>query len=383
MSRCHQTDALLDATFAGSDLTRQQAAHVAHCAECARALSDTRRFDAALARVGLDLSPALAPSATEVLAADGSHTKEGRLMMTVRRGLISSVAGAVVIGSILIGARWLSGEGPPAGIGSGPPAVALSGPLEDWLHDAEVATAASTGEILVGDASRLVRAEECGRDFTVVLQNDEGRDFYWVSGPKEDGREATGGRSRSVFAAEVARDRAADGALCERIVEATISRADAAAAVERMGGIPSDARVEAASLLEPGTAMVVMEGSLNFWSDEQWWVGPLHRSANGWSGKAEEWIGTNLPDESGGLKYIPADAIAGRWPDRSVLAVVLPDPPITAAVELDIDGVPHRYPANAGESTLIIALPDAIEGPIAVRYIGPDGEAFGEHVVEP
>lgn len=62
---------------------------------------------------------------------------------------------------------------------------------------------------------------------------------------------------------------------------------------------------------------------------------------------------------------------------------VLPDPAIAVAVELDMDGVPHRYHADPGESTLIIGLPDLIEGPIPVRFIRADGEALGEHVVQP
>ncbi len=139
---------------------------------------------------------------------------------------------------------------------------------------------------------------------------------------------------------------------------------------ERMGGIPRDARVEAASLLEPGTAMVVMEGAVDFWSADQWWLGMLHRSAGGWSGNAEEWIGTNLPDANGGLKYVPANKMSGGWPETNVLVAVLPDRS-AVAVELDLDGVPHRYLTDPGESTLIIALPDVIERPIPVRFIGP------------
>jgi len=379
MSRCRQTDAILDATFAGAGLTRDQGAHVTVCAECARALSDARRFDATLERIGLELAPEPAPPVADLLSVGGSQPKGGRLM-TARNGLIGGAAVVVVIGAIAIGGRWLTSGGTVDGIGSAPAAVALSGELNGWLQDAENATDTSTGGTS-DDTPLLVRAEECGRDYTAVLQGDGGREFYWVSGPKEDGSQATGGISRSLYSVEVARDLAAEGALCERIVEATISRADAAAAVERMGGIPGDAQVEAASLLEPGTAMVVMEGSVNFWSDAQWWVGLLHKANGEWSGSVDEWIGTNTPEMTGGLRVIGANTILRGAPATDVLVAVLPD--VAVAVELDIDGVPHRYPANPGEGMLIIALPDVIERPTAVRFIGPDGDAFGEHIIGP
>ena len=382
MSRCHQTDALLDATLVGTDLSRNQAAHAVHCAECARVLSEARRFDGALTRTGVELSPEPMPDAAELIAVDAAYRKEGRLM-TVRRGLVGGAATAVVIGVVLVGVSWLSRDVGVGGVGGAPPAVGLSGDFDGWLQAAEDATAASTGDIFAGDAPRLVRVEDCGRDFTAMLEDDGSHEFSWVSGPKEDGSEATGGVSRDLYSIEVARERAADDVLCERIVEATISRTDAAEAVDRMGGIPGDARVEAASLLEPGTAMVLMEGSVDFWSEEQWWIGPLHRSPDGWSGNAEEWIGTNLPDGSGGLKYIPANTMASGWPETNLLVTVLPDPAIAVAVELDLDGVPHRYHADPGESTLIIGLPDLIARPIPVRFIAPDGMAFGEHRVEP
>ena len=139
---------------------------------------------------------------------------------------------------------------------------------------------------------------------------------------------------------------------------------------ERMGGIPRDARVEAASLLEPGTAMVVMEGRSTSGRPISGGLGRFTGQLEGGRGNAEEWIGTNLPDANGGLKYVPANKMSGGWPETNVLVAVLPDRS-AVAVELDLDGVPHRYLTDPGESTLIIALPDVIERPIPVRFIGP------------
>lgn len=49
-SRCRQTDALLEATFAESGLTRAQATHAADCRSCARELAAARRFGIELHR---------------------------------------------------------------------------------------------------------------------------------------------------------------------------------------------------------------------------------------------------------------------------------------------------------------------------------------------
>lgn len=56
MSRCRQTERLLDVTFSGSDLTRVQADHAVACGDCARALAEARRFDRELGRIGHDLA---------------------------------------------------------------------------------------------------------------------------------------------------------------------------------------------------------------------------------------------------------------------------------------------------------------------------------------
>jgi hypothetical protein len=62
MSRCARTDAVLGAAFDAGELSRADAAHVETCPECARATSHVRRFDAELARIGLELAPEALPS---------------------------------------------------------------------------------------------------------------------------------------------------------------------------------------------------------------------------------------------------------------------------------------------------------------------------------
>lgn len=61
MSRCRQTDSLLDSSLAGIDLTRAQAEHASRCQMCARAVMTSNRFDGALRRLAADLSPEQMP----------------------------------------------------------------------------------------------------------------------------------------------------------------------------------------------------------------------------------------------------------------------------------------------------------------------------------
>lgn len=104
MSRCHQTDALLDSIFAGTDITRAQADHAAGCSECARALAHARRFDGELHRIGLDLSPEAVSSAA--LAAP-SLIRGGR-SMTWRRGVFGAAGAAVLLMAVVYGGgQWL------------------------------------------------------------------------------------------------------------------------------------------------------------------------------------------------------------------------------------------------------------------------------------
>ncbi len=145
MSRCHQTDAILDATFAGTDLTRTQAAHAAVCGECARALSQSRRFESDLNHVGLDVSPEPMPPAAEVAFLEDPYPK-GAAWMTLRRVFAGGAIAVVVVGAVLIGVKWLPGNVTPIGVGSEPPAAALAGEFDGWLRDAGEAVADSTGE---------------------------------------------------------------------------------------------------------------------------------------------------------------------------------------------------------------------------------------------
>lgn len=110
MSRCHQTDALLDVIFAGSGLTGAQADHAVGCAECAHALAQARRFDGELQRIGAELLVEPTPAAAE-LNGLSTPTQRGEWMMTARRSLIVGVGTAAVIAIALLGGRAISGVG--------------------------------------------------------------------------------------------------------------------------------------------------------------------------------------------------------------------------------------------------------------------------------
>ena len=111
MSRCATTPSLLDVRFAEVDLTRDQAAHVAACAECVRAFALLRRFDAGLESIGHDLAPERVGDVRELMRV--TVPEEGSTV-SWRRGLIGVAAVAVVLLAIVgvsaLGERPLGAE---------------------------------------------------------------------------------------------------------------------------------------------------------------------------------------------------------------------------------------------------------------------------------
>ena len=107
MSRCPQTDGLLDAILARVDLTRSEAEHVAGCSECVRTLAQARRFERELHRASADLSPEPMPTPQEVLPV--MNDSERRTGAFRRRALAGSLAavGILVVGAFL-GGEWLA-----------------------------------------------------------------------------------------------------------------------------------------------------------------------------------------------------------------------------------------------------------------------------------
>lgn len=104
MSRCRQTDALLDATFSMAGLTRAQASHAASCRACAQELAASRRFGVELHR------------AAELMVRDAESDSRLRDTASLMRGggtmrSLVAVLGIVVI--VLIvgvgygGGRWM------------------------------------------------------------------------------------------------------------------------------------------------------------------------------------------------------------------------------------------------------------------------------------
>jgi hypothetical protein len=126
MSRCAQTDGLLDAVFASADLTRSQADHAAGCSECARALAQARRFDGELDRTGAELSPELMPAPQEVLMAVNDDDR--RAGTSRQRLLVGGFAAVGVLAvAAFLGGEWLAGViRPDAGMQPGSVRIAAA-----------------------------------------------------------------------------------------------------------------------------------------------------------------------------------------------------------------------------------------------------------------
>jgi len=249
MSRCRETDAILDATFAGAGLTRDQASHATTCVECARATSQARRFDAELAQVGVDLSPEPMPAGAELVVVTTPPERGGR-SMTLRRSLVGGAAAAVLLAAVVFGGgQWLGstfgGALPPGGI--------ASEDLNAWLDNALASVIDETGRGARPADWEPVQVEECGSTaiaFFAERDPDSNRAFRWAVG--EPGRLPVvdaGGLTGTLTDAGVAAIR---GSLpvCSMIVDPALGEERARDALQRAREA-WDGRVEAERIVAP------------------------------------------------------------------------------------------------------------------------------------
>lgn len=180
MTRCRQTDALLDATFAGTDLTSAQAEHAAACSRCARALSQAHRFDAELERVGAHLAPEVLPAASDLT--DVVEPTRSRGSSTSQRSVFGRVAlAAVIVITLLGGGSWFGSAFGGRGQGDGIGAVEL----DAWLDRAITDVVATTGRGARGADWRPVQVEACGKTaiaFYAERDLDSARVYRWAIG---------------------------------------------------------------------------------------------------------------------------------------------------------------------------------------------------------
>lgn len=159
MSRCARTEQLLDAAFAGVDLTRRQAKHLAACAECARALALLRRFDSRLGAVGRQVAPERLGAIHDLIGV--SIPREGDTV-SWRNGLMSVAGIAALLLAVLV----------TSGLGEGWPGGNIGRVLGLRLHSAEAASAFRIPEdavVIVGDDAVGLRIRDLGNAATFEL----------------------------------------------------------------------------------------------------------------------------------------------------------------------------------------------------------------------
>ena len=379
MSRCRQTDELLGATFAGTDLTRAQAEHVRGCAECARAISQARRFENELGRVGAALAHEPMPAIGDMTSTP-TTTLNGGTPMTLRRGLIGAFVTVAFVGIVGVAIIQL-GTGIEPGSGTGEQAASLASPeavLGAWLADVKGAAESEGREAWGDEPVHVLRADQCGETVTVVLEENE-HDLWSVDGSLDAAGEAHFFTTRLIDAERLAREMAAGAAACAALVRSTISIADATEAVQRMGGIPGGWQVLAAAQLEEDSALVVVERSV---FEGQWWMGVLRRTPEGWTGEPQEWFLADPPTApASGIKVQSLRGIAPDAPATDALIALLPAGAV--ALEVDIEGVPHRYQGEPGATTMIVTLPRPITRQTVIRFLDADGVVIDEVVHRP
>ena len=205
MSRCVRTDGLLEATFNGGGLSRDQIDHAVACVECARTLAQARRFEDELRRVGMDLTPESMADAIDA-GAGASDGMGGRTMgWPIRWAWAAAAAGAVLIGAV-----WLGGtmnESVPSGESRGPSDERVLA----WANGIEEAARRSQGLWNPDQPWKLVRSERCGTSAMAFFEGQAAnaeRVYVWATGPVELGSPTAAGRGATVDDARAARFRA-------------------------------------------------------------------------------------------------------------------------------------------------------------------------------
>ena len=207
MSRCGQTETLLDVVFSGAGLSSGQMDHATECAECGRSLAQARRFEDELHRVGAELTPeSLAPAFA--MSPVATESTGGPKVRSPYRWAGAGVAAAIAISAVWVVGSALQERATPGQTGS----PASDEQVVAWAMGIEETARRSMG---LWDPDQppweLVRSERCGGSsiafFEGVWANQE-RLYVWAAGSVGDRSLTASGRVETVDAVEVARLRA-------------------------------------------------------------------------------------------------------------------------------------------------------------------------------
>jgi hypothetical protein len=170
MSRCAQTDAVLEAAF-GAGVSPAHAAHAAGCTTCAMALAEARRFEVELHEIGSVIAPEPMPAPQEVLM--GTVGSERRSL-----GMRSRLAAGVAVTAVLAGAFFLVGQwlgdavGPLVDRGTGTASTI------DIAEAAELAGIPRRGMLETEGGAIGVRADGINLELVLVRETADGLDEH-------------------------------------------------------------------------------------------------------------------------------------------------------------------------------------------------------------
>lgn len=185
MSRCAQTDGLLEVLFTDRDLSRAQAAHVGSCVVCARAIGEVRLFERELWRTGSELTEDALPSADGLVDSAGRPNLEGG-SMTSLRDLAASVGIAVALVLVIFaGGAWLGSQfSDRITAGAVAPEV-----VDAWAEVARAHAVQEAARFGPPDPAvwEVVQLELCG-DTAIAFYSDSNRGagYVWAIGHPQD-----------------------------------------------------------------------------------------------------------------------------------------------------------------------------------------------------
>lgn len=205
LNRCARTAALLDAAFSDAELTSLEAAHVAACAECARALALARRFDGELHRVAAELTadPSNGAAAMRQVRPEltgGPNVKRIPTVLAIAAIAAVGLLAVAVTSTVPVGQLQVGGIG--------------ADELARWINQARLAAhEADVGGQTEIDDWEPAQVEVCGGTVVAFFEHadDPGIGYRWALGSPGDwlDRSIDTGSSRTLGAPEVAERRAA------------------------------------------------------------------------------------------------------------------------------------------------------------------------------
>lgn len=392
MNACRQTDSIESRLARGQQLNPSQATHASSCASCGTTLAAAARLEASLPTVVPGMIGEPLPPAGQLLRVTERRGRWGGVALFAAVATAGAAATLVVLAILAGQFDSLSGRSPGNGPSSPPGSVERMGSVPEDM----AGWAAAAGESIWEHMDRgfptpelsLVRLERCGDTALAFFADPQkpseaGPLLFGAGNHLEQPYDAGfGGAASSVDEPESAYARS-QGAQCEVVYDTVLSTDDALAAY-----VADLAEYDRVRWINPGvlaTKMVTADVALAYVTEIQTDDGQPHQQVlvlrhedGAWQVSGAQ--GGDLPVAGSAVGVAPL-GVAKGMPDARWAAVGRTDDDRVVAVELDFEGIAHRYPIAGG--AFVIQLPPDVGFELPYRMIDADGTVVSEGTSQP